>query len=99
VTTLLTGAADFLWSCLYRKLLELKNVEMYVDNQFIRSKTKIFHSARNLISFILLEPPTRVDLVYRLPDIRKVGELLGWSPLVDKETGLKKTNEYFRATT
>jgi UDP-glucuronate decarboxylase len=49
-------------------------------------------------SSISFKPLPQDDPVDRLPDIRKAEEILGWSPFIDRETGLKKTIEYFRAS-
>ena len=38
------------------------------------------------------------DPVDRLPDISRAKKILDWIPLIDRETGLKKTIEYFRST-
>ena len=52
----------------------------------------------NSNSSISFKPLPQDDPVDRLPDIRMAKEILGWSPFIDRETGLKKTIEYFRAT-
>jgi UDP-glucuronate decarboxylase len=52
-------------------------------------------NSNSSISFKSLPQDDPVD---RMPDIRKAKEVLGWSPFIDRETGLKKTIEYFRAT-
>jgi UDP-glucuronate decarboxylase len=52
----------------------------------------------NSNSPISFKPLPQDDPVDRLPDIRRAKEILGWSPFIDRETGLKKTIEYFRAT-
>lgn len=52
----------------------------------------------NSNSSISFKPLPQDDPVDRLPDIRRAKEILGWSPFIDRETGLKKTIEYFRAT-
>jgi dTDP-glucose 4,6-dehydratase len=38
------------------------------------------------------------DPKVRQPDITKAKKLLGWSPKVDREEGLKITIEYFKNT-
>jgi UDP-glucuronate decarboxylase len=48
-------------------------------------------------SSISFKPLPQDDPVDRLPDITKAKEILDWSPFIDRETGLKKTIEYFRA--
>ncbi len=52
----------------------------------------------NSNSPISFKPLPQDDPVDRLPDITKAKEILGWLPFVDRETGLKKTIEYFRST-
>jgi UDP-glucuronate decarboxylase len=52
----------------------------------------------NSNSSISFKPLPQDDPVDRLPDITKAKEILDWSPFIDRETGLKKTIEYFRAT-
>lgn len=49
-------------------------------------------------SSISFKPLPQDDPEDRLPDITKAKEILGWSPSIDRETGLKKTIEYFRVT-
>lgn len=51
----------------------------------------------NSNSSISFKPLPQDDPVDRLPDITKAKEILDWSPFIDRETGLKKTIEYFRA--
>jgi UDP-glucuronate decarboxylase len=48
-------------------------------------------------SSISFKPLPQDDPIDRLPDITKAKEILGWSPFIDRATGLKKTIEYFRA--
>ena len=43
------------------------------------------------------QPPRAGDVKHTLADIRKAEELLGFRPLVDFETGMRKTCEYFVA--
>jgi UDP-glucuronate decarboxylase len=52
----------------------------------------------NSNSPISFKPLPQDDPVDRLPDITKAKEILGWAPFIDRETGLKKTIEYFRAS-
>lgn len=52
----------------------------------------------NSNSSISFKPLPQDDPVDRLPDIRRATEILGWSPFIDRDTGLRKTIEYFRAT-
>lgn len=42
------------------------------------------------------EPLPQDDPKQRCPDISKARELLGWQPLIDLPTGLRKSLEYFR---
>lgn len=49
-------------------------------------------------SSVSFESLPQDDPVDRLPDISKAKEILAWVPLIDRETGLKKTIEYFRST-
>jgi len=39
------------------------------------------------------------DPMQRCPDISKAKELLGWEPKIDRETGMKRTFEYFKSLT
>jgi UDP-glucuronate decarboxylase len=48
-------------------------------------------------SSVLFKSLPEDDPVDRMPDIKKAKDILNWSPSVDRETGLKKTIEYFRA--
>jgi hypothetical protein len=41
-------------------------------------------------------PPTENDPKQRKPDIRLAWEKLGFKPVIDLETGIQKTMEYFR---
>ncbi len=47
-------------------------------------------------SRIAFNPLPQDDPKVRQPDIAKAKELLGWSPTVGREEGLKRTMEYFR---
>ena len=47
-------------------------------------------------SQIVYKPLPQDDPVRRKPDISLAGELLGWTPKIALEEGLKKTIEYFR---
>jgi len=46
---------------------------------------------------IRYEPLPADDPKVRQPDITRARTLLGWEPLVDLETGLRETIDYFRA--
>ncbi len=43
------------------------------------------------------EPLPVDDPKQRRPDITRAGKLLGWKPVVDLETGLKETIEWFKS--
>ena len=47
-------------------------------------------------SKIEIRPLPGDDPKQREPLIEKAENLLGWKPLVDRQTGLKKTIEYFK---
>jgi UDP-glucuronate decarboxylase len=66
-----------------------------IDMASLASEIIDLTKSKSSISF---KPLPQDDPVDRLPDIRKAKEILGWSPFIDRETGLKKTIEYFRAT-
>jgi nucleoside-diphosphate-sugar epimerase len=38
------------------------------------------------------------DPIDRLPDISKARKILNWDPVVNRETGLNQTIDYFRKT-
>jgi UDP-glucuronate decarboxylase len=48
-------------------------------------------------SAILLEPLPKDDPCRRRPDISQAKRALAWSPVVDLETGLTRTIEYFKS--
>jgi UDP-glucuronate decarboxylase len=66
-----------------------------IDMASLASEIIELTKSKSSISF---KPLPQDDPVDRLPDIRKAEEILGWSPFIDRETGLKKTIEYFRAS-
>ena len=45
------------------------------------------------------EPPRPGDVAHTLADVSKGKRLLGYSPLVPFDEGLRRTVEYFRAVT
>jgi dTDP-glucose 4,6-dehydratase len=48
-------------------------------------------------SKITFQPLPTDDPKQRRPDITRATKLLGWKPVVDLETGLKQTIEWFKS--
>lgn len=46
---------------------------------------------------IIFEPLPKDDPLQREPDIKRAKEILGWSPTVNREDGMKRTFEYFKS--
>lgn len=67
-----------------------------------RSVVTVYNLARDVIrlsgssSQIRFEPVDRADVELRIPSIDKARRLLGYEPLVDLETGLLRTIEWYR---
>ena len=57
---------------------------------------KEIHRLTSTGSRIVFKELPQDDPRIRQPDITKARELLGWEPKVDRETGLRRTLEYFR---
>jgi len=68
------------------------------------TETSILEFAKRIIgmakssSKVAYRPLPQDDPKTRCPDISKAKNLLGWSPVVDLETGLKSTFDYFKST-
>jgi nucleoside-diphosphate-sugar epimerase len=94
VDDLISGIIKMFFADNPEKPINLGNPEP-IDMASLASEIIGLTKSNSSISF---KPLPQDDPVERLPDIRKAKEILGWSPFVDRETGLKKTIEYFRAT-
>ncbi|HAQ37926.1 MAG TPA: NAD-dependent dehydratase [Saprospirales bacterium] len=91
---------DDLVEGIYRLLLSGENYPVNIGNP---EEITINQMAEEVIRFtgssskIIHLPLPEDDPKIRKPDITRAKNILGWSPKVDRETGVKKTIEYFRA--
>ncbi len=81
----------------------LRSDEVHPVNIGNPSEMTIADFARKIVeltgsrSEIIFEALPEDDPKVRQPDITKATELLSWKPMVDLDTGLRRTLEYFRS--
>ncbi len=90
---------DDLVDGIYRLLLSgenypvnIGNPEEITINQMAEEVIRLTGSKSKIINMPLPEDDPKI----RKPDITRAKTILGWSPKVDRETGVMKTIEYFR---
>lgn len=91
---------DDLVDGIYRLLLSgenypvnIGNPEEITINQMAEEVIRLTGSNSKIINLPLPEDDPKI----RKPDITRAKNILGWSPKVDRETGVRKTIEYFKA--
>jgi len=91
---------DDLVEGIYRLLLSgenypvnIGNPEEITINQMAEEVIRLTGSNSKIINLPLPEDDPKI----RKPDITRAKNILGWSPKVDRETGVRKTIEYFKA--
>ncbi len=85
---------------IYRLLLSDVTDPVNIGNPNEMSITQFAETINRItgnIAGIRYEPLPADDPKVRQPDITRARTLLGWEPLVDLETGLRETIDYFRA--
>ena len=80
--------------------LSIGNQEWTIDSRDLNFTDATLNSFFEKVSGTELKvdylPPTENDPKQRKPDIRLAWEKLGFKPVIDLETGIQKTMEYFR---
>jgi dTDP-glucose 4,6-dehydratase len=72
--------------------VNIGNPEEITINQMAEEVIRLTGSTSKIINMPLPEDDPKI----RKPDITRAKTILGWSPKVDRETGVRKTIEYFR---
>jgi len=87
---------------LYRLLLSDYELPVNIGNP---DEITILDFAEEIIKLtktdqkIIFEPLPKDDPLQRQPDITRAKKILGWEPKVSRETGMRKTFEYFKGLT
>jgi len=94
---------DDLIEGIYRLLLSDEHMPVNIGNPHETSILEFAETINHLVqnpAGVIFEPEHRLgdDPQRRQPDITRARQILQWEPLVDLQTGLSRTIEYFRKT-
>ncbi len=77
----------------YSLPVNIGNPEEITILDFAKEIIKLTNTAQKIV----FKPLPKDDPLQRQPDISKAKELLGWEPKTSRETGMKKTFDYFKS--